>query len=162
MKRFNRIFTVIVFIFLYIPMIVLAVASFNAGTDIAIWKGFTFAQYGALTALRECGNECVKMKNAFKARRELFCSLLEKVPGLKFSRPSGAFYVFADISSYGLSSAEFCDRLMEEAHVAAAPGCGFGEDSFVRFSYACSDEVLKKSAALLADFCGKLLKEKRA
>ena len=122
----------------------------------------TFAQYGALTALRECGNECVKMKNAFKARRELFCSLLEKVPGLKFSRPSGAFYVFADISSYGLSSTEFCDRLMEEAHIAAAPGCGFGEDSFVRFSYACSDEVLKKSAALLADFCGKLLEEKRA
>ena len=48
MKTFNRVFTVIVFLFLYIPMIVLAVASFNAGTDIAVWKGFTFAQYGAL------------------------------------------------------------------------------------------------------------------
>ena len=47
MKTFNRVFTVIVFLFLYIPMIVLAVASFNAGTDIAVWKGFTFAQYGA-------------------------------------------------------------------------------------------------------------------
>ena len=43
MKTFNRVFTVIVFLFLYIPMIVLAVASFNAGTDIAVWKGFTFA-----------------------------------------------------------------------------------------------------------------------
>ena len=39
MKTFNRVFTVIVFLFLYIPMIVLAVASFNAGTDIAVWKG---------------------------------------------------------------------------------------------------------------------------
>ena len=48
MKTFNRVFTVIVFLFLYIPMIVLAVASFNAGTDIAVWTGFTFAQYGAL------------------------------------------------------------------------------------------------------------------
>ena len=48
MKTFNRVFTVLVFLFLYIPMIVLAVASFNAGTDIAVWKGFTFAQYGAL------------------------------------------------------------------------------------------------------------------
>lgn len=48
MKKFNRVFTVLVFIFLYVPMIVLAVASFNAGTDIATWKGFTFAQYGAL------------------------------------------------------------------------------------------------------------------
>lgn len=48
MKTFNRAFTVAVFIFLYIPMIVLAVASFNQGTDIAVWKGFTFSQYGAL------------------------------------------------------------------------------------------------------------------
>ena len=48
MKTFNRAFTAAVFIFLYIPMIVLAVASFNQGTDIAVWKGFTFSQYGEL------------------------------------------------------------------------------------------------------------------
>ena len=48
MKRFNRIFTVIIFIFLYIPMIVLAVASFNKGTDVAVFKGFTFHQYAEL------------------------------------------------------------------------------------------------------------------
>lgn len=48
MRKFNRIFTVLVLIFLYIPMIVLAVASFNSGSDIAAWKGFTFTQYGEL------------------------------------------------------------------------------------------------------------------
>ena len=48
MKRFNRIFTVIIFIFLYIPMIVLGIASFNAGTDIATFKGFTLSQYANL------------------------------------------------------------------------------------------------------------------
>lgn len=48
MKRFNRVFTVLVFIFLYIPMLVLIVSSFNQGTDIATWKGFTFSQYGEL------------------------------------------------------------------------------------------------------------------
>ncbi len=48
MKTFNKVFTVLVFVFLYVPMIVLAVASFNAGTDIAAWKGFTLAQYAAL------------------------------------------------------------------------------------------------------------------
>lgn len=48
MKRFNKIFTIVVFIFLYIPMIVLAVASFNAGKDIAAFAGFTFQQYGEL------------------------------------------------------------------------------------------------------------------
>jgi spermidine/putrescine transport system permease protein len=48
MKRFNRVFTMLVLIFLYIPMIVLAIASFNSGMDIAVWKGFTFSQYAEL------------------------------------------------------------------------------------------------------------------
>jgi spermidine/putrescine transport system permease protein len=48
MKRFNRVFTVLVLIFLYVPMIVLAVASFNSGMDISVWKGFTFSRYGEL------------------------------------------------------------------------------------------------------------------
>lgn len=48
MRKFSRVFTVIVFIFLYIPMILLAVASFNTGTDIAVFKGFTFDNYSAL------------------------------------------------------------------------------------------------------------------
>lgn len=48
MKKFSRVFTILVFIFLYLPMIVLAVASFNTGNDIAVFKGFTFARYGEL------------------------------------------------------------------------------------------------------------------
>lgn len=48
MRRFSRVFTIVVFIFLYIPMILLAIASFNTGTDIAVFKGFTFSQYTAL------------------------------------------------------------------------------------------------------------------
>ncbi len=63
MRRVNRIFTVIVFIFLYIPMIVLAVASFNKGTDIAIFQGFTFDQYKELFRddhlLRLLGNSVI-------------------------------------------------------------------------------------------------------
>ncbi len=48
MKTFNRVFTVLVFIFLYVPMLVLTVASFNAGKDMAVWQGFTLTQYGEL------------------------------------------------------------------------------------------------------------------
>ncbi len=48
MRRFNRIFTILIFVFLYIPMIVLAVASFNKGTDVAVFRGFTFGQYKEL------------------------------------------------------------------------------------------------------------------
>ena len=117
----------------------------------------TFAQYGALKALEECSGECERMKKSFAQRRDLFCDRLTKVPGLKFIRPSGAFYVFCDISAYKLTSTEFCDRLMSEAYIAAAPGCGFGADDFVRFSYACSEETLYRAAGSLRDFCGKLL-----
>ena len=60
MRRFNKIFTFLVFIFLYIPMILLVVSSFNQGTDMAVWKGFTFSQYGELfrdrSLLRLLGN----------------------------------------------------------------------------------------------------------
>ena len=118
----------------------------------------TFAQYGALKALQDCSAECERMKKSFARRRDLFCDLLEKVPGLKFIRPSGAFYVFCDISAYHLTSTEFCDRLMNEAFIAAAPGCGFGADNFVRFSYACSEDTLHTASESLRAFCAKLLK----
>jgi len=113
----------------------------------------TFAQYGALKALRDCAPDCERMKKSFAERRELFCGLLEDIPGIRFVRPSGAFYVFVDISNFNMTSTEFCDKLMEDAHIAAAPGCGFGADNFVRFSYACSERVLKESMERFKAFC---------
>lgn len=113
----------------------------------------TFAQYGALKALRDCAEECEKMRKQFALRRELFCKLLSDIPGLTFTRPAGAFYVFADISSFGLTSKDFCDQLMDEALIAAAPGYGFGADRFVRFSYACSEETIIRASEGLAKFC---------
>ena len=63
MKKFSRVFTVVVFIFLYIPMIALAVASFNTGKDIAVFEGFTLAQYAELfrddTLLALLGNSVI-------------------------------------------------------------------------------------------------------
>lgn len=116
----------------------------------------TFAQFGALKALQEGDGVCNMMKDSFAKRRDLFCGLLSEIPGISFIPPSGAFYVFADISFSGLKSMEFCDKLMDEAHIAAAPGCGFGADDFVRFSYACSEDVLKRSMARFKAFCAEL------
>ena len=63
MRRFTKIFTVLVFVFLYIPMILLVVSSFNQGTDMAVWKGFTLSQYGELfrddSLLRLLGNSLI-------------------------------------------------------------------------------------------------------
>lgn len=116
----------------------------------------TFAQFGALKALQEGDEVCRMMKDSFAQRRDLFCGLLSEIPRVRFIRPSGAFYVFADISFAKMPSMAFCDRLMEEAHIAAAPGCGFGADNFVRFSYACSEDVLKRSMERFGEFCAEL------
>lgn len=113
----------------------------------------TFAQYGALKALKDCGNECERMRRIFSSRRELICARLAEIPGIKLIRPSGAFYVFVDISAFGLSSTDFASALMEEAHIAIAPGNCFGMEGFIRISYACSEEMIRDAIKRLAEFC---------
>jgi aspartate aminotransferase len=65
----------------------------------------------------------------------------------------GAFYLFPNISSFGLTSQRFCERLLDEAKVAAVPGSAFGAEGYLRMSYATSDETIVKGAARLAGFC---------
>lgn len=118
----------------------------------------SFAQYGALKALESADEECEKMRQEFAKRRDLICGLLDQVPGTRTLRPAGAFYVLIDISSFGIPSVEFCDRLIEEANVAAVPGTGFGAEGTIRLSYACSDETIRKAVSRIADFCAGLKK----
>jgi aspartate aminotransferase len=120
----------------------------------------TFAQYGALKALEAGAEECEKMRKVFATRRDLICDLLDKVPGTKTLRPSGAFYVMIDISSFGIPSTEFCNRFIEESSVAAVPGLGFGAEGTIRLSYACSEETIRKAVVRFAEFCEKLSKGK--
>ena len=51
---------------------------------------------------------------------------------------------------------KFCDELMDKAHIAAAPGYGFWTEGFIRFSYACSEDVIRRALARFADFCAAL------
>jgi aminotransferase len=76
--------------------------------------------------------------------------------------PEGAFYVFPNISSFGLSSADFANRLLEEAGVAAAAGTAFGRygEGFIRFSSANSLDNIKIAVERLEKFCKTLKKEK--
>ncbi len=120
----------------------------------------SFAQYGALKALEAGAEECEKMCKVFAERRALICDLLDKVPGTKTFRPSGAFYVMIDISSFGVPSVDFCNRLIEEVNVAAVPGLGFGAEGTIRMSYACSDDTIRKAVSRLAEFCAKLSRKK--
>ncbi len=98
----------------------------------------TFAQFGAIEALRG-SQECVAVMLAeFCRRRDRLYERMCAIPGVKCVRPTGAFYVLPNISALGLGSVEFCERLLEEQGVAVVPGISFGSDAHVRLSYACS------------------------
>ena len=97
------------------------------------------AAEAALTGTKECVEE---MRQVFAKRRELICSLAQKIPGLKFHEPQGAFYLFPDVSAWGTGD-EMAERLLEEAHVAVVPGSAFGCPNCIRLSYAISEEEIR-------------------
>ncbi|BCX11731.1 MAG: aminotransferase [Thermosynechococcus sp.] len=116
----------------------------------------TFAQYGALAAL-EGSQACVaEMVAAFRERRACMYKGISEIPRLRCLKPQGAFYLFVDISETGLSSVEFCDRLLEEEKVAAVPGKAFGMDDHIRLSYATGLATIEKGLSRLAKFVARL------
>jgi aspartate aminotransferase len=119
----------------------------------------TFAQYGALAALREKDKtraSLEKMLAAFDRRRRMLHAKLTAIPGASCVLAQGAFYLFPNISAFGLSSLEFCERLLEKEKVAVVPGSAFGAEGYVRLSYATSDETIQKGADRISGFCKSL------
>jgi aminotransferase len=104
-------------------------------------------QVAALEALR-CGREdgyadIVRMRDSYDRRRRLMVNTLRGM-GLDCFEPLGAFYVFPSIAVTGLTSEEFCERLLREEHVACVPGTAFGPsgEGHIRCSYATSIDKL--------------------
>jgi len=121
----------------------------------------TFAQYGALAALTEKEKTAAALKEmltAFDRRRKFLHAELNKIPGVTCLLAQGAFYLFPNISSFGLKDQEFCARLLEQEKVAAVFGSAFGSEGYLRLSYATSDETIKKGVERLARFCASLKK----
>ncbi len=112
----------------------------------------TFAQYGAIAALEGSQDEIEKMRQVFKQRRDFMVQGINEIPGLSCLMPQGAFYVFPDISATGLDSMIFCQRLLEQEHVAIVPGIAFGADNNVRLSYATDRETIEKGIERLDRF----------
>ena len=96
-----------------------------------------------------------EMVRSYDRRRRLMTEGLQAM-GLPCFEPKGAFYVFPCIARTGLSSEEFCERLLREKHVAAVPGTAFGEsgEGYVRCSYATGIEKLREALARMAGFVG--------
>ncbi|MFH1497122.1 MAG: pyridoxal phosphate-dependent aminotransferase [Verrucomicrobiota bacterium] len=116
----------------------------------------TFAQFGALAALTEKEKTRAAldaMLVAFDRRRKFLHAELNKIDGIKCLLAEGAFYLFPNISSFGLGSEEFCTRLLDTQKVAAVHGSAFGAEGYLRLSYATSDEIIAKGVGRLAEFC---------
>jgi aminotransferase len=112
----------------------------------------TFLQTACITALE---TDTTPMAEVYAKRRDYVCSRLKDM-GLTFPEPKGAFYVFPDITKFGMDSGEFCTRLIKEAKVATVPGSCFGAEGHIRISYCCSDENLQKGMDRLEQFLLKL------
>jgi len=113
----------------------------------------SFAQKGAIAALRGDQQPVADMRDEFNLRREYMLERLSKMPHVSVVRPNGAFYVLVNISQLGLTSQNFADRLLSKANVAVVPGIAFGDDRTVRLSYATSLDVIKKGMDRFEEFC---------
>ncbi len=113
----------------------------------------TVSQYAAVDALRNGDPDIDYMKERYDDRRKLIVGGLHKI-GIDCFEPTGAFYVFPDISKFGMTSEEFCRRLLNEQRVAIVPGDAFGEcgEGFARISYAYSVQHITKALDRMALF----------
>lgn len=113
-------------------------------------------QYAAVAAL-DHPELCTQLRDIFARRRTVLLEGLASIPGMNSNDPTGAFYVFADIRAFGMSSEEFCNRLLDDEHVVCIPGSAFGAcgEGFVRIAYTCSDADLTEAIARIRRFCAK-------
>lgn len=123
----------------------------------AIMSAPTTSQFAAIEAIRAGNEDISDMRFDYDIRRTFIVSEFRKM-GLSCFEPEGAFYAFPCIKSTGLSSEEFCERLLREKHVAVVPGNAFGAcgEGFVRVSYCNSMKNLKKATALIKEFIDSL------
>ncbi|MFM2038517.1 MAG: hypothetical protein RL432_1456 [Bacteroidota bacterium] len=133
---------------------------FTSGTN-------SITQRAAMVAMDANPQILQEMVKTFEKRRDLVLSYLHKIPGIKVNKPTGAFYLFPDISFYFGSTfqntkiengEDLCMYLLQEANIALVDGSGFGAPKCIRISYATSEDLLKKAMERLTVALEKLKK----
>lgn len=116
----------------------------------------SISQWAAVEAIKGEKGEITRRGVEFKKRRDVMVAALNEIEGVTCMMPSGAFYVFANVSGlYGKSitdkmignSVELAAYLLEDAEVAVVPGKAFGDDDHIRLSYACTEDNIKEGVA---------------
>ncbi|GIW64501.1 MAG: aminotransferase [Patescibacteria group bacterium] len=120
----------------------------------------SIAQKAALAALLGPQDHIPKMVSEYKRRRDFMVDYLNRIDGVYANRPDATFYVFADVSNLYHkninNSLKFCEKLLDEAYVAVIPGSAFGDDRFIRLSFATSMEHIKRGLERFAKFCERI------
>ena len=126
----------------------------------AIMAAPTMSQYAGTMALKNGASDVEMMRDSYNQRRRYLMAELKRL-GIPCFEPFGAFYIFPNISQFGLSSEEFATRLIREHKVAVVPGSAFGQsgEGFVRVSYAYSIDELKQAFERIERFITELRAE---
>lgn len=127
----------------------------------AIMCAPTTSQYAAIEALKSCDDSVREMRDDYNVRRRLVIDGFTSI-GLPCFEPEGAFYIFPSIKSTGLTSDEFCEKLLYSKRVAVVPGTAFGAsgEGFIRVSYSYSKKHLIEAISRIGEFMEELVKER--
>ena len=128
----------------------------------AIMCAPTTSQYAAIEALRASDNDVMQMVEEYDRRRRIIVKGFNDI-GLECREPFGAFYAFPSIKSTGLTSEEFCEKLLYSKKVAVVPGTAFGDsgEGFIRASYCYSLAHIKEAIKRIGEFVAELKEEKK-
>lgn len=118
----------------------------------------SFTQYAGIEAVTGDQSVVDEMVATYRQRRDLLVQGLNDIPGVRCQNPAGAFYVFPNITSFGLSSEDMANYLMDECGVALLPGTAFGKygQGFLRLCFATSTENISKAIDLMKGALAKL------
>ena len=110
----------------------------------------SFAQKGALAALKNPNTSVLRMVEKYNSRRALLAKGLKQIQGMSLSEPNGAFYAFPQLPEGSPSSIDFCKLALENVGLAMVPGAAFGEDRCIRLSCAVSEITIKDGLSRLS------------
>ena len=144
------------------PVIAKVMTSFQSN---ATSNPCSISQYASIAAFKGGEKEMEEMVSTFRCRRDLLCSLINDIPGMKCAVPDGAFYALISIKNFiGKSydgqtitdALSFAEVLLKEKMVAVVPGTPFAAENYIRLAYTCSEDTIKKGISRIAEFLSKL------
>lgn len=118
----------------------------------------SFVQDAAIVALNECADDVEAMRQEYQRRKDFMVKALNDIDGISCNNPQGAFYIFVNVKSLGMTSMEVAEYLLEHAKVALVPGSAFGSEGegYLRISYGCSYEDLQEAAKRIREAVAEL------